>query len=170
MKLEKWVWKETAEVLGVIGIIAGIGFLGFGIRQNTTAVRSATRQAVSDQAMELTLSMATDEHLPRLVNEMENGVTARDLDPVDIFRLRLVVTAGLRRQENLYLQVQAGVLDPSALSNVSFGFYNNAFVREHWGINRGYFNVDFARYWDDVLAERWLAATSPLKSFCFLES
>ena len=35
-----WIWKETAEVIGVLGIIASIVFLGYEMRQNTIAVRS----------------------------------------------------------------------------------------------------------------------------------
>ena len=123
------------------------------IRQNTVAVRAATIQAVSDQAMELTLSMATDEHLPRLVYEMrQNGVTRADLSTEDRLRLRLVVVAGLRRQENLYLQVENGTLHRAALQNVSFGFYRNPFVRELWASDRQYFDPAFALYWDDILA------------------
>lgn len=62
--------------------------------------------------------------------------------------------AGLRRQENLYPQVRSGVLDAAALRNVSFGFDENAFVREIWEWVRGGFDEDFALYWDDVLAGR----------------
>jgi len=43
LKLEKWVWKETAEVLGVLGIIAGIVFLGFELRQNNDLMVSEAR-------------------------------------------------------------------------------------------------------------------------------
>lgn len=59
------------------------------IRRNTTAVRSGTMQAISDQAMELILAMATDEHLPRRVSDMFNGAPRSDLEPEDYMRLRL---------------------------------------------------------------------------------
>ncbi len=42
-----WIWKETAEVLGVLGVIASMIFIGIEIRQNTNAVHGATLQAVS---------------------------------------------------------------------------------------------------------------------------
>jgi hypothetical protein len=142
------------EVVGLLGLIASLGFVGAEIRQNTVAVQSATVQAVSDQAMELTLAMATDEHLPRLVYEMvTNEVVRADLPEADYMRLRLAVVAGLRRQENLFLQVQAGVLGTDALSSVSLMFYRNAFVRETWAAQREFFDEVFASYWDDVLAE-----------------
>jgi hypothetical protein len=146
--------RIVVEVIGLIGLIASLGFVGLEIRQNTMAVRAATIQAVSDQAMELTLSMATDEQLPRLVYEMrQNGVTQADLSNEDRLRLRLAVVAGLRRQENLYLQVENGALPSDALKNVSFSFYRNPFVRELWASDRQYFDPDFATYWDEILAD-----------------
>ena len=43
MALKKWIWKETAEVLGVVGIIAGIAFLGFELRQNNELMEADAR-------------------------------------------------------------------------------------------------------------------------------
>ncbi len=43
MALKKWIWKETAEVLGVVGIIAGIAFLGFELRQNNELMEAEAR-------------------------------------------------------------------------------------------------------------------------------
>lgn len=34
MAVKKWIWKETAETIGALGIIAGLIFLGFEFRQN----------------------------------------------------------------------------------------------------------------------------------------
>lgn len=43
MALKKWIWKETAEVLGVIGIISGIIFLGYELRQNNELMEADAR-------------------------------------------------------------------------------------------------------------------------------
>lgn len=146
--------RVVAEIVGVVGLIGSLAFVGTEIRQNTTAVRSATIQAVADQTMELTLSMATDDQLPRLVYAMTvEGVTRADLEGDDYMRLNLAVVAGLRRQENLYLQVKSGVLPEESLRNVSFTFYRNAFVREHWSVNRGVYDQGFAEYWDGILSD-----------------
>ena len=145
--------RVVAEIVGLLGLIASLTFVGMEIRQNTVAVQSATIQAVSDQAMQLTLAMATDDQLPRLVHEMrQGGATQATLDTEDYLRLRLVVVAGLRRQENLFQQVQNGVLPPESLQNVSFSFYQNPFVRELWVTDRQYFDADFAQYWDGILS------------------
>lgn len=38
MTLKKWVWKETAETIGVLGVIASLIFVAFEIRQNNEAL------------------------------------------------------------------------------------------------------------------------------------
>lgn len=144
--------RFIGEMVGLVAVVVSLGFVGFEIRQNTTAVKSATTQAISDQAMALTLAMATDEHLPSLVQKMSSGTPPSEFSAEDRQRLQLVVVAGLRRQENLYAQVQAGVLDETALRNVSFDFYRNTFVNENWTQLREFFDSDFARYWDEVMS------------------
>ena len=50
----------------ICSAIASLIFVGMEIRQNTTAVRGATNQAISDQATELYLAMATNRNLASL--------------------------------------------------------------------------------------------------------
>ena len=140
------------EVLGLISVVASLGFVALEIRQNTTAVRAATIQAVADQAMQLTLVLATDPHLPRLVREMIDGAVRADLSVEDYARLSTAMSAGLRRMENVFLQVQTGTLKEGALRRVSIGFYRNPFGRELWATARGNYDPGFAKYWDATLA------------------
>ena len=145
--------RAATEFLGFLALIASLGFVGTEIRQNTIAVRSATTQSVADQTMNLVLAMATDEHLPRLLARLADGVTQAELSPEDNQRLQLAMIAGLRRQENLYLQVEAGVLDRVSLANTSFSFYRNPFGRQLWSVVRPTFDQGFAGYWEEVLQE-----------------
>lgn len=43
MAVKKWVWKETAEIIGVVGIIGGIVFLGVELRQNNELMEAEAR-------------------------------------------------------------------------------------------------------------------------------
>ena len=145
--------KSAAEILGLIAVVASLIFVGIEIQQNTTAVRSATVQAVADQAMQLTLTLATDEHLPRLIYEItNNGVTDNELSPEDTMRMRMAMNAGLRRHENLYNQVQAGILDRDTLTTVNLRFYGSPFAKGHWALVRTQYTPEFAAYWDEVIS------------------
>ena len=150
--------SRAVEAAGVIGVIVSLGFVGMEIRQNTTAVRAATIQAVSDQAMELTLTIAQDEDLALLVQRMAPGpgddsLSLDGITPGESRRLRTLLIAGFRRMENVFLQVEAGILDASALQRRSLGFYQNPFARDLWGDVRSNYHPEFTTYWDDVIAD-----------------
>jgi len=143
---------RVVEVIGILGVIASLSFVGMEIRQNTTAVRAATIQAVSDQAMELSLTIAADEDLAQLVARMTDELSLDGISIGEERRLRVLVAAGFRRMENLFLQVEAGILDDDALRRTSIGFYRNTFARALWGRSRENYDPGFAVFWDATLA------------------
>ena len=68
MAIAKWAWKETAVVLGVVGIIAGIVFLGFELRQNNQLlVEEARYNNLSERIRGNELMLANPE-LNKLLN------------------------------------------------------------------------------------------------------
>ena len=75
--------RNTLELVGFVSVIASLIFVGMEIRQNTTAVRGSTNQAISDQATELYLAMATDRNIARLTVKLYEGALREDFDPVD---------------------------------------------------------------------------------------
>jgi len=148
-------WDQVAalaEVVGAVAVVASLMYVAAQIRQNTVAIRSNTIQAISDQANNLNIALATDERLPRLVAEMfEKDVGREDLSPEDRWRLGMTVMAGLRRFENVYLQVQAGILDTGAFGRIGFDFYRTRFSRETWQTLKAAFDPDFVRFVDEAL-------------------
>ena len=70
------------------------------------AVRGATNQAISDQVGELMLTIATDDNLAELVTRLYDGETQDQFDPVDDMRLYMTIMTGLRRVENIFLQIE----------------------------------------------------------------
>lgn len=72
-KVEKWVWKETAEVIGVLGIIAGIVFLTLELRQNNELMAAEARALVVAQSTETWASLVEYEHIaPLLIKDRRN--------------------------------------------------------------------------------------------------
>jgi hypothetical protein len=65
----------------------------------------------------------------------------------------MAIRATLRRVENIYLHVQAGVLEPEALDRVGYGFYTTNFMREYWNRARTGYDKEFAKFFDAKLAE-----------------
>ena len=98
--------RNIIEIIGFISVVGSLAFVGVEIRQNTSAVRGATNQAISDQASELYLAIATDRNLAGLVKRLYDGETREQFDPVDDMQLFLTGMTGLRRVENIFLQLE----------------------------------------------------------------
>lgn len=143
--------RSIAEIFGVLGVIASLVFVGVEIRQNTAAVRSAAILHVSDQAMSLGLTIAGDDALVRLYAEARQGRRLDSFEPQDETRYLVLVNAGLRRVENIFLQVETGVLDPKSLQQVGVAFYQEPAARDVWELVRPGFDPAFASYWDETL-------------------
>ena len=54
------------ELIGLLGVVSSLVFVGIEIRQNTSAIKGATRQTIAEQINDLTLtSIASDERLAK---------------------------------------------------------------------------------------------------------
>ena len=62
--------RQIFELTGLLSVVVSLVFVGFEIRQNTSAVRSATNIAISDQVIDISRDIATDERLSRLTHLM----------------------------------------------------------------------------------------------------
>jgi len=148
--------RGLREMVGFVGVALSMLFVGLEVRQNTTAVRSATQQAIADQANALDLLVASDPVLARLVGRMlEDGPTDSALGSFEEqFQLAFFVRAALRRVENIYLQVENHVLDEAAFDRIGYGFYETPFARDVWVNMRDSFDPGFAAFLDERLAAR----------------
>ena len=73
MAIKNWVWKETAEVLGVAGIIAGIVFLGYELRQNNELMAAEARATRLSLQADLWGSLAENPGLAALLVKDRSG-------------------------------------------------------------------------------------------------
>ena len=67
-------------------------------------------------------------------------------------RLNLAILAGRRRVENVYLQVDAGILDERAYGRIGFGFYRTQFSGEVWERTQRIFDPDFVAFFEERIA------------------
>lgn len=143
--------RNTLELVGFVSVIASLIFVGMEIRQNTTAVRGATNQAISDQATELYLAIATDRNLASLAVKLYDGVPRKDFDPIDDMQLFLTVMTGLRRVENIFLQLEDNILGERAFDRIGLSFYRSNYGREIWVTNKQFFDRKFVPFFEKLL-------------------
>jgi hypothetical protein len=72
--------KEILDVVGTIGVLVGLGFVGLQIRQNTNAVRAAALQSIAEMSLEAALAVAQDDDLSEAYGlAMRQGPTVSHL-------------------------------------------------------------------------------------------
>jgi len=136
--------KSVRQAAAAVGVILSLLFVGMELRQNTLAVRATALNDLATGSRDWTMAIASS---PELTAAMVNWLTGQDMDSTERLMAVSTVIALLRNVENVFLQVQAGAVDESAL--VSYGFggaggpFDSPFFAEYWAGTKGNYNPDF---------------------------
>lgn len=101
---------NIAEIIGSIGVIISLVFVGLQIRKNTIASEAATYQASVGYDIEMLMALSSDSEQARIFNSYTWIREATNLSNEDTIRGEYQMTALLRHLENLYLQHRLGML------------------------------------------------------------
>ena len=145
--------KEIIEILGILGIVGSLIFVGIEIRQNSLQIKSSTYQSVSEQVNKLYMTIANDERLSELVSQMlpNDNDTLRDkLNAADRLSLDFIVLTGLRRIENIYLQQLDGILSNEAFERIALEFYQTKYSIETWERYKAGFDSSFIEFFEEL--------------------
>jgi len=109
--------KTISEVLAAVGVIASLVFVGAEVRQNTVAIQGTTRNELAAGAREMLMTIASS---PELASVWRRWLAGEDLSADEGMAAFSLVLSYMRNLENVYLQVEAGSVDESAL--IGYGF------------------------------------------------
>ena len=150
-----WIWKETAEVLGVLGVIASMIFVGVEIRQNTNAVHGATLQAVSQQSLDLVMAGLDN---PELRSAFVAAISGR-LSPEQRNLMNWFLSAKLRADENRFRQAELGILGSLTFLQLSnHAAYRTPYFAEYWARSSEIYAADF----QDFVTREYLPLSQPV--------
>jgi len=71
--VKKIDYGQAVSILANIGVIAGIVFLGFEIRQNTLISKSVAVQSISEQVNDWQIEMASNDNWMRIMVFLSEG-------------------------------------------------------------------------------------------------
>ena len=145
--------RNWVELVGVVGVVASLVFVGLEVRQNTAAVKGSTYQAISDSSLEHVRWFADNEKLRQFTVKINNGAMLEDFTPEENFLIMANFVMSIRRIENIYVQVREGLVDEEAILRFrpAEGYFDNPYFLqfwEGWGPNvepvfREYFESEF---------------------------
>ncbi len=135
---------QTIGVLANVGVIAGIVFLGFEVRQNTEVARSLSIQSILDQSLFSSMVMVENRDL------RESYIAARTGNLTEDQKVQLDWFYGglLRIMLNRFYQAQFGTLDEAffvELGGRSVPF-TEPYFEPYWARRKASFSVDFQEY------------------------
>jgi hypothetical protein len=147
---------QTIGILANVGVIAGIVFLGYEIRQNTVALQSETAQGVHNQIATIYGLMLEDSLQEILLQDDDASLTALQQGKLDTYRSLI-----FRAWENMYVQIQAGAWDEGLAEgwwlNLRESFETPSFA-QHWQENRRYYSPAFRNFVESEVMHRQLMA------------
>ena len=144
--------QETAQILGGIGVIASMIYVGIQIRNNARALRAATYQQISVIFLQGWFSMAHNGDTTAIMLRGMDDFFA--LNRVEKARFRFVVMGYVKGFENAWFQHNIGTLrenDWDASTSDLHSFFSTPGTHAVWPIVKNRFNLEFVAFVDQVL-------------------
>lgn len=146
---------SIGELIGALGVIVSLVYLGVQIRQNTRSVRSASFQEAIRDVLSITDALATDRELARVY--WKGIADFESLAPDERRRFSAYLVGMFRRFENLVYQTRYGALDAESwlgVKTTAIVTLSRPGARAWWEQARGLFNEEFCDYVDAELIAR----------------
>ncbi len=143
---------QTIEILANIGVLAGIGFLAYELRQNTRALKLSSAHDFLSNEFTFDLRVATD---PELATLILKGTNSSELTEVERFRLSRWAFAGLRQWEHAHYLYRIGALVERFWVAMRHELQNILSVdpsaSEFWKANRSSFTEPFNSVMETII-------------------
>jgi hypothetical protein len=143
--------QEAAQILGGIGVIASMIYVGIQIRNNARAVRAATYQQLSASVTASWDNLFNNAESCNLV--LRGGDDFNSLDRLEKARFRFMHLATMRRYENAWFQHRIGTLkgdDWRAISANLESLYTLPGTVAVWELIKNRSSPEFRAYIDDL--------------------
>ena len=139
---------SIADLIGAVGVIVSLIFVGLQLRQANKLARSAARQ---QQITEMGRMSEIISENGELSDILSRGAAGRELSAAENARLVAYITHMERIQEGLYWQYQDGLVDPElweAHRQMTRAAQNLPIVRAVWTARKHYFSKRFQEFRD----------------------
>jgi len=111
-KLQLSEWAAIAEIIGTVGIVLSLVFVGIQVRDNTKATQAASYQAAAEFDHQLLLTVGSDPDTAAVFHTYSRAPETLSGDTE--IQGRYLFGAVLRNLENFYIQNRLGTLSPAS--------------------------------------------------------
>jgi hypothetical protein len=146
--------SQAVSILANIGVIAGIIFLAYELRQNTLATEITAAQNLVTNIGSRNIVVIESDEFAQVLLRAEAG---EPLTPSETLRLRLFFADALRGWQSIFVQNQQGALDEAIwqtqLAEMELTINGYASYRSHWERTKDYYSREFVDLIDSLFAE-----------------
>ena len=142
--------REVRETIGLIAVVASLGFVGFEIRQNTAAVESTAFLSLSELLHQSTAHLAEDVG-PELTLRLRDGALPGDFTAEEDQWVRVVYYQHINVLQAAYRQVEVGALEADALEVFWTGLLSLDYIAEAWPSMKYSYDPAFAEFFEGLL-------------------
>lgn len=146
---------SLSQIAGAIGVIASLIFVGLQIRDNSSAVRSATAQAVHDNYASWYISLSNNE--AALATSAKGFVDLTALSPAEKAQFVCTMMAFLSHSQNAFHQWREGHLSNGLWAGweaLMMNLVNTPGGADFWA-ERGYvFGAEFQSHVADIMKRK----------------
>ena len=142
--------RNWVEIIGVIGVVGSLVFVGLEVRQNTAAVKGATYQAIADSSLQHARWFASNETLPQFTVKIFDGAMPDDFTREENLVINTNYVMTIRRIENIYVQVREGLVEEEAVLRFrpAESFFDSPYFRQFWDGWRLTVEPEFLEYFE----------------------
>ena len=147
---------QTITILANIGVIAGIVFLGFELRQNNELLEAQTQAERFDRAAGFAEEIMGNPALAAIIEKAENN---EEITGAEEVLLRAMALRTFRQLEWNFREQEAGRFDPPLQLEVyREGFQGRGIFRwplgEYWASMDEFFAPDFVQFVEENIVSR----------------
>jgi hypothetical protein len=136
-----------AELVGALGVIGSLIYVGSQVRQNTRSMRAATYDSLVRSNGEWMAPVIQD---AALAASFELAVDSwADVDEVQRPRVMYLLTQLFRHWENAFFQQQQGTLVPSlwdTWQGIILSYFHQPGIQEWWQLRRTVYSTEFRAF------------------------
>ena len=137
---------QAITILANVGVIAGIVFLGYEMRQNTQVARQEAYNSFTQSVTDLNTTIVANPQLAGLIARVARGERREALTPSEQMQVDLLLVGRMRILEGLYQSFEEGIADEGYFQNFLTGQEDSPYFQEVWSTFRATFDPAFVEY------------------------
>ena len=144
---------QTFQVLANIGVIAGIAFLAYEMRQNTAEIRASTLNGMIGMSAQYLIDTSLDPEFQRLSRKAETA--PEDLDEYDQRQIQRITRSQWLRYQAAFQHWRRGSLSDEEWDTyrrfvcTQPGIFGLDLQARHWAEGRQFLTDEFATYTEE---------------------